>query len=305
MKRYSFYTADVFSDRIFGGNPLAVFPWAQGLTCQQMQKIAAEFNLSETAFVFPPQTPEGTRRLRIFTPVRELPFAGHPTIGTACVLAAIGEIPQQGESTAIILEESVGSVPVKISAVASKTVNAELNAPQMPEFATKTPSIPELAAILSLDPAELLDGELSPQAASCGVPFLFIPIGERSALGRIRLVPELWQQLLAGYWASSLYAFTPDTESPNCDFRGRMFAPELGIVEDPATGSAAAALAGYLAVREQQQNGTLEWAIEQGIEMGRPSWLRLAAEKQEGKIRAIRVGGSTVLVSEGTMAVPD
>lgn len=305
MKRYSFYTADVFSDRIFGGNPLAVFPRAQGLTCQQMQKIAAEFNLSETAFAFPPQTPEGTRRLRIFTPAKELPFAGHPTIGTACVLAATGEIILKDESAAIVLEEGVGPVPVKISAVAGKPVNAELTAPQMPEFGTKPPTITKLAAILSLEPADLLDGKLYPQGVSCGVPFLFIPIRNPTALGRIRLERELWQQLLANYWAPSIYAFTPEAESPNCDFRARMFAPALGIAEDPATGSAAAALAGYLAVREQQENGILEWAIEQGIEMGRPSLLRLAAEKQKGEIRAIRVGGSTVLVSEGTMAVPD
>jgi trans-2,3-dihydro-3-hydroxyanthranilate isomerase len=305
MKRYSFYTADVFSDRIFGGNPLAVFPRAEGLNSQQMQKIAAEFNLSETAFVLPPQTPAGTRRLRIFTPIKELPFAGHPTIGTACVLAAIGEIPVQGEGAAIVLEEGVGAVPVKISAVAGEPVKAELTAPQMPEFGPEPPAITDLAAILSLDPVDILDGQLSPQAASCGVPFLFIPLRDRSALGRIRLVRELWQQLLADYWASSLYAFTPDAESSNCDFRGRMFAPGLGIAEDPATGSAAAALAGYLALREQQENGTQEWAIEQGIEMGRPSWLRLGAEKQEGKICAIRVGGSSVLVSEGIITVPD
>jgi trans-2,3-dihydro-3-hydroxyanthranilate isomerase len=305
MKRYQFYTADVFTDRIFGGNPLAVFPRAEGLTSQQMQKIAAEFNLSETVFAFPPQTPEGTRRLRIFTPAKELPFAGHPTIGTACVLAAIGEITLQGEGAAIVLEEGVGAVRVKIRAVAGEPVIAELTVPQMPELGPEPPAIPELAAILSLDPADLLDGELSPQSLSCGVPFLFIPVRDRSALGRIRLERQRWQQLLANYWASSIYVFTTDAESPDCDFRARMFAPALGIAEDPATGAAVAALAGYLAVREQQENRTLEWAIEQGMEMGRPSWLRLSVEKQAGEIRAIRVGGSSVLVSEGTMVVPD
>lgn len=305
MKRYRFYTADVFSDRLFGGNPLAVFPEAAGLTPQQMQKIATEFNLSETAFVFPPTTPEGTRRLRIFTPAQELPFAGHPTIGTACVLAAIGAIPQLGETAAIALEEGVGLVPVTIRVVTGKPVQAELTAPQLPEFGPEPPSIPQLAAILSLEPHDLLDGELSPQAASCGVPFLFVPLRDRAALGRVRLQQDRWHQWLADYWASSLYLFTPEVGDGEGDFQARMLAPALGIAEDPATGSAVAALAGYLAVREQQTSGTLTWEIQQGIEMGRPSRLHIAAQKQGGEISAIRVGGVSVLVSEGTMTVPD
>lgn len=305
MKSYRFCTADVFSDRIFGGNPLAVFPQAATLSPQQMQKIAAEFSLSETAFVLPPETPEGTRRLRIFTPAKELPFAGHPTIGTAFVLAAIGEIPWQGETAAITLEEGVGLVPVTIHAVGDKLIHAELTAPQLPEFGPQPPTIPELAAILSLDPTDLLDSQLFPQAASCGVPFLFVPVRDVAALGRIRLQLDRWQQHLADYWASSLYVFTPAVGSGPCDFRARMFAPALGITEDPATGSAVAALAGYLAVREQQTSGTLNWEVEQGIEMGRPSRLRLAAQKQAGEIHAIRVGGVSVLVSQGTMTVPD
>lgn len=305
MKRYQFYTADVFSDRIFGGNPLAVFPQATGLTPQQMQKIAAEFNLSETAFVFPAETPPGTRRLRIFTPVKELPFAGHPTIGSACVLAAIGAIPQQGEAAAIALEEGVGLVPVTIRAEAGKPIQAEFTAPQLPEFGPEAPGISELAAILSLEPADLLDGDLSPQAVSCGVPYLFVPLRDRAALGRVRLQPERWQQRLAHYWAPSLYVFTPAVGDSEGNFRARMFAPALGIAEDPATGSAVAALAGYLAVREGQASGTLNWEIQQGWEMGRPSQLYLAAQKQDGEILAVRVGGFSVLVSEGTMVVPE
>ena len=305
MKRYRFYTADVFSDRIFGGNPLAVFPQATGLSPQQMQKIAAEFNLSETAFVLPSETPEATRRLRIFTPAKELPFAGHPTIGTACILAAIGEIPQKAQATVIALEEGVGLVPVTIRTMDDQLIQAELTAPQLPEFGPEPPTISELAAILSLDPTDLLDGQLSPQAASCGVPFLFVPLRDLATLGRIRLQLDHWQQHLADYWAPSLYVFTPEVRSGTCDFRARMFAPALGIAEDPATGSAVAALAGYLAVRQQQANGTLNWKIEQGIEMGRPSRLCLAAQKQGGEICAIRVGGVSVLVSQGTMIIPD
>ena len=303
-KRYSFYTADVFTDRIFGGNQLAVFPQAEGLNAQQMQKVAAEFNFSETVFVFPPQTPKGTRRLRVFTPGKELPFAGHPTVGTAYILAAIGEIPLTSEEVNIIFEEGVGLVPVKIRTKEGKPVYSELTAAQLPEFGPEPPSIADLASMLSLKPGDLLTGENSPQAVYCGLPFLFIPLGDRAALERIQLNRERWKQLLSDYWAPSVYVFCQDPEWPDSDLRGRMFAPSLGIEEDPATGSAATALAGYLGIRHQLGNGRLRWVIEQGFEMGRPSILEVEADKVDGKIREIRVGGASVLVSEGKMTIP-
>jgi trans-2,3-dihydro-3-hydroxyanthranilate isomerase len=303
--RYQFYTADVFSDRAFGGNPLAVFPHATGLSAVQMQKVAAEFNFSETVFVFPPETPKGTRRLRIFTPRTELPFAGHPTIGTAYVLAAIAEIPLQNEIAHIILEEGVGSIPVKIRAEKGKPIYTELTTAQLPEFGSQTPAIEDLASMLSLDATDLLAGENAPQAVSCGIPFLFIPVRNREVLGRIQLKREQWQTLLSQSWAPSVYLFTGDPELEGSDLRARMFAPALGVDEDPATGSAATALAGYLGIRHSLREGTLRWVVEQGFEMGRPSLLQVEADKEQGKIREIRVGGASVLVSEGTMEIPD
>lgn len=302
--RYKFYTADVFTDQIFGGNQLAVFPKAEGLEPQQMQQIAREFNISETVFVFPPQTPQGTRRLRIFTPGTELPFAGHPTVGTAYILSTIGEISLQGEMTTIVFEEGVGLVPVKIRAQNSKPVYTELKAAQMPEFGSEPPLIKDLAAMLSLDTCDLLNGENSPQAVSCGVPFLFIPLRNREVLGKAQLKRELWQQLLSSYWASSVYLFTYDPELSGSDLRARMFAPALGIDEDPATGAAATALAGYLSIRNPLIDGTLGWIVEQGFEMGRPSLIKVEADKENHKIKEIRVGGSSVLVSEGTIDLP-
>jgi trans-2,3-dihydro-3-hydroxyanthranilate isomerase len=302
--RYQFYTADVFCDRIFGGNPLAVFPQAQGLSGEQMQKVAREFNLSETVFVLPPETAQGTRRLRIFTPTSELPFAGHPTIGTAYVLAAIGEIASE-DTTNIVFEEGVGAVPVKIITQAGKPVYSELTAAQLPQFGSPPPAVAELASMLSLETADLLNDKDYPQAISCGVPFLFIPLRDRTALAKAKLNRDRWQQLLSNYWTTSVYIFCYDPELPGSSIRARMFDPAFGIEEDPATGSAATALAGYLGSRDRTSDGTLKWAIEQGFEMGRSSILQVEADKTNNQIQEIRVGGASVLVSEGVMEIPE
>ncbi|WP_013321140.1 PhzF family phenazine biosynthesis protein [Gloeothece verrucosa] len=300
---YQFLTADVFTDQIFGGNPLAVFPKAEGLTSAQMQLIAKEFNYSETVFVLPPETPQGTRKLRIFTPGAELPFAGHPTVGTAYILAAIEDIPLSDEISTIIFEEGVGPVPVKIHTSGGKPVYTELTAAQLPEFGPLPPCIPELAAVLSITPGDFLEGQYTPQAVSCGVPFLFIPVKNRQILGQVQLNREQWKRVLENYWANSVYVFCFDPELAGSDLRSRMFAPALGVEEDPATGSAATALAGYLGIRNPLSDGRLSWRVEQGFEMGRPSLLQVEADKKAGEIIQIRVGGASVLVSQGVMKI--
>jgi trans-2,3-dihydro-3-hydroxyanthranilate isomerase len=267
-----------------------------------MQQIAREFNFSETVFVLPPENPLHTYKLRIFTPGAEVPFAGHPTVGTAYVLASIGAIPLTGEATQIVFEEGVGPVPVSIRAEGGRPVSAQLTAAQLPQFGPPPPAAAELAAMLSLAEADLVAGEI--QAASCGLRFLFIPVRGREALGRIQLKQELWERVLADYWAPQPYVFAADPELPGSDFRARMFAPAFGITEDPATGSAAVTLAGYLASRDQTETGTLRWRIEQGFEMGRPSLLEIEAEKVAGQLVAVRVGGSSVLVTEGVLTLP-
>jgi trans-2,3-dihydro-3-hydroxyanthranilate isomerase len=310
--RYRFYTADVFTDRVFGGNPLAVFPDAAGLDTATMQLLAREVNYSESTFVFPPETGAGTRRVRIFTPGVEMPFAGHPTVGTAFVLAAIGEIPLAGERTTVVLEENVGPVPVTIRAEHRgagrepgwQPVFCQLSAALMPQFGPPPPVIGDLAAMLSLAPDDLLAGEYAPQAVSCGVPFLFVPLATREAVARARIRLDLWEALLKPYWASQVFVFSFGGEQPGSDVHARMFGPSFGIGEDPATGSAATALAGYLGVRDARQEGTLRWVAEQGFEMGRPSRLEIEADKTRGAITAIRVGGASVLVAEGTFDIP-
>ena len=301
--RYRFYTTDVFTERIFGGNPLAVFPRAQGLSPAQMQRIAGELNLSETAFVTPPEDTAYTQRVRIFTPRVELPFAGHPTIGTAFVLAATGQVALSGEQTQMVFEEQVGSVRVDVQAQDGQPVSARLWAAQMPEFGPPTPGRRELAGLLSLGEEAMADASLTPQAVSCGVPFTFIPLRDRRALAKARLDVTLWNQLLRDFWAPHVYCITLDPEQEGHDVRARMFAPAMGIEEDPATGAAASALAGYLGSREASRDGILRWTIEQGFEMGRPSLLEVEADKREGEIAAVRVGGKCVLVSEGWMEV--
>jgi trans-2,3-dihydro-3-hydroxyanthranilate isomerase len=303
VSTYSYYTADVFSDRIFGGNPLAVFPEASGLTPPQMQKIAAEFNFSETVFVFPPETPQGTKKVRIFTPSTELPFAGHPTVGTAYILALIGAIPPHRETT-IYLEEGVGLVPVKIVGDGEKPVYSELKVAQLPELVADTYAIDDLAAILSLSAADFLPG-YPPRAFSCGLPFLFIPVKNQEILGKIKLNMTLWSSLLSQARANSLFVFCFDSESPHSRLYGRMFAPGLGVMEDPATGSAVAALGGYLGGLESSGEGMNQWTIIQGVEMGRPSCLQLKFQKNNREITEVCVGGASVLVCQGKMIIPD
>ncbi|NEZ59011.1 PhzF family phenazine biosynthesis protein [Adonisia turfae] len=300
--RYRFYTVDVFTKHIFGGNPLAVFPEADGLKPEQMQRIASEFNLSETAFVLPPETTEGTYRLRIFTPGTELPFAGHPTIGTAYVLAAIGKVPLSEDRTTIIFEEGVGDIPVVIHSTNDQPTFAQFSAAQLPEFGPEPPPLAKLASMLSLQPSDLHADNWTPQALSCGVPFLFIPICDRTTLAKAQLNLTTWEATLASYWAPHIYLFTPDPELEGSDFRARMFAPAMGIQEDPATGAAATAFAGYLG--QTAKAGKLRWVIEQGFDMGRPSFLDIEADKDGNKISAIRVGGNSVQVSQGEITIP-
>ena len=299
-----FVTADVFTDRTFGGNQLAVFPDAKAIPPKLMQHIAREFNFSETTFVLPPDDPAHTARVRIFTPGGELPFAGHPTVGTAHVLAATGAIRLTGDSTKIVFEEGVGPVPVTIRAKDGKPVFAELTAAKRPEVGPPPPSSHQLAQMLSLDPRAVRSGAFTPQSVSCGVPFLFVPLVDREAVAAARLKLDLWEELLAGYVTSKIFVFAEGGERPGSSLHGRMFAPGIGVPEDPATGSAVVGLAGYLGARDPLRDGTLRWVVEQGFEMGRPSILEAEADKKDGEVIATRVGGCTVIVTSGEMTLP-
>ena len=300
---YAYHTLDVFTDTIFGGNPLAVLTDARGLNTEQMQQICKEFNLSETVFVLPPEDPSHTRRVRIFTPVYEMPFAGHPTVGCAFALAALGEIPLSGE-TRIVLEEGVGPVPVLIRGEFKMPVFAQLSVAKLPETGPPPPGRSHLADMLSLDPSDILGGMTAPQAISCGFPFLIVPLRDLDAVRRARVRMDQWDSALKSYWAPDVMVFARDTEREGSIVRARVFVPGQGIIEDPATGSAVAALGGYLGARESATSGKFTYVVEQGFEIKRPSILELEVDKADGEITAVRVGGSAVMVSEAMMVVP-
>ena len=298
-----YLTADVFTNRRYGGNQLAVFPDAQDIPANLMQDIAREFNYSETTFVLPPDNHANTRRVRIFTPAAEMPFAGHPTVGTAHVLAHIGEIPLIGARTSIVFEEGVGPVHVAIRGEKGRPVFAQLTAAKLPEAGPVPPPRASIAEVLSLPVEDLLDGEFVPEAYSCGLPFLFVPLRNRDAVRRARVRLDVWERVLQSYWAPEVFVFAMDPELAGSDVRARMFAPGLSVLEDPATGSACAALAGYLARRSVRMDGMLRWVVEQGFEMGRPSMIEVEADRRGGSVAAVRVGVGSVVVCEGTMSI--
>jgi trans-2,3-dihydro-3-hydroxyanthranilate isomerase len=286
---------------MFGGNQLAVFPDASRIPPHLMQSIAREFNFSETTFVLPPDDPSHTKRVRIFTPGNELQFAGHPTVGTAHVLATIGAVTLTGDETRIVLEEGVGPVPVVIRAENGRPTFAQLSVAKLPEVGPPPPSTTVLADLLSLSVNDLLGDKMPAEAISCGTPFLFVPLRDRDAVARARPKLDLLEQALRDYITNMVFVFAMEAERPGSQVRARMFAPVIGVPEDPATGSAAVGLGGYLASRDPRRDGLLSWRIEQGFEMGRPSILDVEVDKRGGEITGVRVGGQTVMVCEGKM----
>ncbi|MEY4166966.1 MAG: hypothetical protein RIR52_790 [Acidobacteriota bacterium] len=297
--RCKFQTADVFTDTRFGGNQLAVIPEAQGLSGDQMQQLAREFNYSETVFVLPADSGEADFCLRIFTPEEELPFAGHPTIGAAFILATSGRIELVDGAAQSTFRLGAGLVPVRMRLDGHGRFHAELTTPRRPEFGPAPPSIEALAAIVGLEPHNILTTRSVPRAVSCGLPFLIVPLDSIHSANRVSIDTARWRSSLANSWASMLCLFTTETLAPEADLHVRVFCPGLGIPEDPATGSAAAALGGYLASLLPEPAGTFRWTIEQGVELGRPSRIEVAVDKVAGSIAAVRVGGAAVAVMSG------
>ena len=295
--KYKFYTLDVFTNKSFCGNQLAVFPSAEGLDQETMQKIAIEFNFSETVFVFPAANETMNFTLRIFTPGGEIPFAGHPTIGTAYLLGYLNMIELKGNSQEIILGERVGNVPVTIEAKNGNPLFTALKAPNPPEFLADVPSLDDLAQVLSLSVTDFHPHYL-PQAVSCGLPFLIIPLNSLSALSQAKINLTAWQKILSDYVAPHVY---PCYQIDEFHWQVRMFAPALNITEDPATGSAATAFAGYLASYQDSADGTFEWYIDQGKEINRPSKIIAIATKKNNQITEISVKGESVIITEGNL----
>ena len=282
-----------------------VLTFSRGIDPAMFQTIAREFNLSETTFVTPVEGAPLRRRVRIFTPTYELPFAGHPTVGTAVALAELGAFswPRSESELAITLEEEAGSVPVTLERRPGRALHATLTAPRLPERGPDGPDAAGLARVLGLA-ADRLSPTLRPASWSSGVRFCCVPLRDADALASIALDLSAWREPMAEAWAKPVYAFAIDDPRRGREIRARMFAPSLGMAEDPATGAAAVAIAGYLAeVQELPREGTASWIIRQGEEMGRPSRLALEADFAGGKLTAVRLGGSAVRMTQGALRI--
>src|SRR5262249_3203946 len=260
-----------------------------------MQQIAREFNFSETTFVFPPKAGH-TRHVRIFTPVREIPFAGHPNVGTAFVLASVGELGEIKPPVTVTFEEDAGLVSVAIQGSDGKIGSCKLTAPQAVSFG-KTLPVDLIADAISVDPKDVVTKTHGPQVTSVGLPFVMVELRDHSVLERARINMSGFEALAAQDVMPDVYLYTHANDG--FDIRARMFAPLSGVPEDPATGSANCALAGLLGHYNPQPNGSFRWRIAQGVEMGRPSTLIAHAEKKDGAVQTTRIGGASILVSEG------
>jgi trans-2,3-dihydro-3-hydroxyanthranilate isomerase len=300
MREYRFVQVDVFTREIFGGNPLAVYPNAEGLDREEMQNIAREMNLSETAFVFTPSASEADFKVRIFTPQREIPFAGHPVIGTCFVLGEEGRIGSKEGKRVIKLELGLGVFPVEVVFLGGEPVLVKMEQ-RSPEFLGVYGEMELLARLLSL-PLERLDLLKGPvEVVSTGLPFLIIPLTSQRALSQAKINPSILETVAQELDTSLIALFTMDGTGGN-RIRARVFAPFHGVPEDPATGSAAGCFGAYLVKHgliKGEPVATVE--IEQGVELRRPSLIQVELALREGIIDRVWVAGNVVTVLEGTI----
>ncbi len=296
-----YYVLDVFTGQALAGNPLAVVLDSAGLNDHAMQSIAREFNLSETVFVQPPQDPKSRAALRIFTPVHEIVFAGHPTVGTAVLLAVLDQGGQHGH-IAFDLEERIGMVPCSVEVIDDGSGRATFTLPRLPWEMAEAVNEIGLAAAASLKPGDVGFGRHRPSVRTTGVAYALLPVSSPETLARA--APDL------RHWAAVrpaddpclfVYAPLPGDDACRLRYRARMFAPLAGIPEDPATGSAVATLAGSIVEFEGLDDGEHRVLIEQGVEMGRPSRIDLHMTVVEGALVAAAIGGQAVIVAEGRL----
>ncbi len=298
MRKLRYHLIDVFTDRPFGGNQLAVFTNGRGLPAGTMQQIAKELNFSETTFVLPPREAGNDFWVRIFTPAVEMPTAGHPTIGTAFVLALDHLVELESQETTIHFEEGVGVIPIRIQKENGLPTLIKMSQP-LPEFGPEFTDRAMIAEMLSLDLADI-DPAYPLQVVSCGVPFLFVPLKNLAAIRQIKLRLDIWERQLKDFASPHLFVFTQEAELKKSTVHSRMFAPALGIAEDPATGIAGGPLGCYLVkyglVPQQKR---VSFINEQGFEIGRPSLIQIEIEQEGDRITGVVVGGQCVYMGEG------
>jgi len=299
-----FYQADVFTLQPFGGNPVAVIPDAKGLTDDELQQIAREMNVSETVFVFPPTDKAAVVRLRIFTPTQEIPFAGHPVLGTFFVLAELGLIRAKEPVTRVLQECNIGLFPVDLHAKEGRVVRVVMSQPK-PEFLgaiEETEDLYKVAGALGLAKYAIAEAKWPIEVVSTGLPVLIVPVRSLTAVRSIRPDASAITDVCRRFGANGIMVFTTVTVEPYATVHTRMFAPSIGILEDPATGSASGALGAYLVQNGVVEVGpTTEIIAEQGYEMDRPSRILIQVESDDDAIQDVKVGGHCVMVVEGTL----
>lgn len=298
--RLRFVTLDVFTRTRLSGNPLAVVIDADGLEQPRMQAVAREFNLPETVFVLQPGNQEHRARLRIFTPANELPFAGHPTVGTAVLL---GCMTASANTRGFVLEEPIGLVHCRVTSHGHDGGHAKFTVPRLPAETSSAPDRKAVAGALGLSEDDIGFENFRPGRWSAGVPFTFVPVASLDAIKRARPDTRTFEAVFGGAAPAACYLFSAATQEPAHDFHARMFAPGMGIPEDPATGAAVAAFAGLLSSAGGLSDGKHDICIAQGYEMGRPSQIELGLEISAGLLVSATIGGHAVIVSEGTIEV--
>jgi len=297
-----FVTVDVFTDQLFGGNPLAIIPDAVGLEADLMQKIAREFNYSETIFISPPSDPDHVADIRIFTPASELPFAGHPLVGGGWFLAQ--QRLKNNQKGDFIIKVAAGAVKIGVLGPVDNPTGAQLTAPRQFSLGGVLDQC-EMAQCLGLAALDVLTVVHQPVVAGCGLDFAFVHLRNAESLARAKPDYFAFTQFLPREKAVGIYAYTTDAAS-DLDIESRMFAPLEGLIEDPATGSASVGFIGIYALyhRPDRQIGLVRQRIRQGFHMGRPSLVLAEAEKHQGNIVGTIVGGSVIPVMQGTMSIP-
>jgi trans-2,3-dihydro-3-hydroxyanthranilate isomerase len=294
-----YYLLDVFTQTPLTGNPLAVVLDAADLNDERMQKIAREFNLSETVFIFDPIDPVNTARLRIFTTVKELPFAGHPTVGTSALLAEL-RAPEflKSRDVGVVLEEKIGTVSCTVRRPQGSATLAHFDLPKLPEPIGPPPAKAKIAAALGLSETDICFGSHEPAIYSAGLPTTLVPLKDLTTIASVRPDLSLFGEI---FGETAAYLYTSDTTDKENDLHARMFGPALGVFEDPATGASAAALAGALMTFEKPEDGDHTIRIEQGVEMGRPSLIVLGLSVKDTQLQSASVGGPVVIIGQGTI----
>jgi trans-2,3-dihydro-3-hydroxyanthranilate isomerase len=299
-----FYQADVFTGQPFGGNPVAVFPDAQGLSDYQLQQIAREMNLSETVFVFPPTNQAAVVRLRMFTPTQEIPFAGHPVLGTFYVLAQLGLITVTDGVTRLMQECNIGLFPVELHALEGQVTRVMMTQPK-PLFLGSVEEMVDLidiAAALGLSINEIVRTKKPVMMVSTGLPVLIVPVRMLTAVRSILPDAAAIVKVCERVGTNGMMVFSTMTVEDHSTVHARMFAPTIGILEDPATGSASGAMGAYLVHNGLVEVGPMtELTIEQGYEIERPSSILVQVESEDDAIQSVKVGGQVVMVLEGTL----